>query len=261
MNIYVVDAFTKEPFKGNPAGVCLLEKPAKEIWMHNVAMEMNLSETAFLYPQKDGFHLRWFTPAVEVDLCGHATLGTSHILWETGVLDKNRQARYNTRSGLLTASYNNGFIEMDFPATPATEIEKIAGLTKALGADSQYIGKNACDYLVLLNSEQTVKNMRPDFGMLKQITDRGVIVTAQSDSREFDFVSRFFAPAVGIDEDPVTGSAHCTLGPFWAERLGKNALTALQASQRSGIVNVTVNSERVILGGHAVTVMKSELLR
>ena len=260
MNIYQVDAFTKEPFKGNPAGVCLLEKPADEKWMQNIALEMNLSETAFLYPHNDGFNLRWFTPAVEVDLCGHATLASSHILLETGVLDKNQQARFYTKSGLLTASYKDDLIEMDFPATPGKAIDEIPNLAKALGAKIKYVCKNAYDLLVLVDSEQTVKEMNPNFGLLKKITERGVIVTAQSDSTEFDFVSRFFAPAAGIDEDPVTGSAHCTLGPFWAEELGKNSFTALQASKRSGIVQVTVKEDRVILGGYAVTVFKAELL-
>ena len=257
--IYQVDAFTSEPFKGNPAAVCVLEKTVDEQWMRNVALEMNLSETAFLIPQKDGYSLRWFTPAVEVDLCGHATLAASHVLYETGVLAAGEPAVFYTKSGRLTAAKKGGQIELDFPATPAREIEYSAELVAAIGAEIVWIGKNDYDYLVQVRDEETVKQLFPDFGLLKKLTERGVIVTSASTTDEFDFVSRFFAPAAGIEEDPVTGSAHCTLGPFWAEQMGKIKFTAFQASKRGGIIHVHVKDNRIALGGTAVTVLKGEL--
>jgi PhzF family phenazine biosynthesis protein len=257
--IYQVDSFTSKAFKGNPAAVCILKDAAEKVWMQNVAMEMNLSETAFLYPYKDGFNLRWFTPAVEVDLCGHATLACSYVLWETGVLNPTQQARFYTKSGLLTASKKGQMIEMDFPATPAKDIANVPGLAETLGTKVDYVGKNDYDYVALVDSEETLKNLSPDFGRLEKITERGVIVTSLSDSKGYDFVSRFFAPAAGINEDPVTGSAFCTLGPFWEKRLGKKKFIAYQASKRGGTVFVHVKDNRVVLGGRAVTVLKGEL--
>ncbi len=255
-----VDAFTDKPFSGNPAAVCILPKPADETWMQNVATEMNLSETAFLYPQDDGFNLRWFTPAAEVDLCGHATLASAHVLWEMEHLPPDTQARFFTRSGLLTAQRSGDWIEMDFPAEPETEVKAPAELVTALGITPQYVGKNRFDYLVEVDSEKTVQDVQPDFTLLKTVTCRGVIVTSRADSPTFDFVSRFFAPGVGIDEDPVTGSAHCCLGPFWNTRLEKNSFTAYQASPRGGVVQVRVAGDRVKLGGQAVTVLRGELV-
>ena len=257
--IIQVDAFTNKPFSGNPAAVCVMPKPADETWMQNVATEMNLSETAFLYPQDDGYNLRWFTPAAEVDLCGHATLASAHVLWETGHLSPEAEARFYTKSGLLTAQRKGDWIKMDFPAEPATETPAPPNLADALGVKPVYVGKNRFDYLVEVNSEKTIRTLQPDFTLLKTITSRGVMVTSRATTPGYDFVSRFFAPGVGIDEDPVTGSAHCCLGPFWQARLEKDDFTAYQASPRGGVVRVRLEGNRVKLGGQAVTVLRGEL--
>ena len=256
-----VDAFTNKPFSGNPAAVCVLPQPVPDEWMRNVAREMNLSETAFLTPQDGGFQLRWFTPAVEVDLCGHATVASAHVLWEDGHLPANRQARFHTRSGLLLADRRGDWIELDFPAKVVAPAPAPAELLPALGvARAVFVGKNVFDYLVEVDSEETLKALSPDHSTLRKVPVRGVIVTARSDSGEFDFVSRFFAPGAGVDEDPVSGSAHCALGPYWSERLGKSELTAFQASARGGVVRVKLAGDRVLLGGQAVTVMTADLL-
>jgi len=261
IRIVQVDAFTNRPFAGNPAAVCVLPHAPEEQWMRDVAREMNLSETAFLVPRDDGFHLRWFTPAVEVDLCGHATLASAHVLWEDGHLPEGRQARFHTRSGLLTADRRDGWIELDFPAKIARPAEAPAELLPALGiAAAKFVGKNAFDYLVEVDSEETLRALSPDHSTLRNVPVRGVIVTARSSTKEFDFVSRFFAPGSGIDEDPVTGSAHTALGPYWAGILGKSEFMAFQASARGGVVKVQVRGDRVLLGGQAVTVMAGDLL-
>jgi PhzF family phenazine biosynthesis protein len=256
---FKVDSFTATPFAGNPAGVCLLTEPRDERWMQAVAREMNLSETAFLLREKDGFRLRWFTPAVEVELCGHATLASAHILWEEGVLPPSDTSRFATRSGELRASRRGDLIELDFPTKPEQPAEPPENLLEACAVKPLYLGRNVFDYLLLLDSEEAVRAVTPDFALLGRVTVRGVIVTAPSARPEFDFVSRFFAPAVGVDEDPVTGSAHCCLGPFWAARLGKTELVGHQVSARGGVVNVRVAGDRVFLGGHAVTVLRGEL--
>lgn len=258
-NIYKVDSFTEKPFAGNPAGVCILPGPRDETWMQNVAREMNLSETAFLYRGKDGYELRWFTPAAEVELCGHATLASAHILWETGDLAPKAEARFQTKSGLLTAARRGGQIELDFPAKPEETAEAPDGLIEALGVEPRHIGRNAFDYLVEVESQEIVRDAAPDFARLKKIRARGVMITSAASSAGFDFVSRFFAPAVGIDEDPVTGSAHCCLGPYWGAKLGKTEMKAYQASARGGIVRVRLAGDRVMLGGHAVTILRGEL--
>lgn len=260
LTIYQVDAFTDKPFAGNPAAVCILPAPGEERWMRDVAREMNLSETAFLVRQDDGFSLRWFTPAVEVDLCGHATLASAHILWEAGYLKANQQARFHTRSGLLTAERQGDWIELDFPATPEEPATPPAELARALGASPKYVGKNRFDYLAELDSEETVRNLKPDITLLETIPSRGIIVTSRTAARNYDFVSRFFAPQSGVNEDPVTGSAHCCLGPFWSKRLGKDEFLAWQASARGGLVRVRLAGARVKLGGQAVTVLRGELL-
>ncbi|MEA3439975.1 MAG: PhzF family phenazine biosynthesis protein [Chloroflexota bacterium] len=257
--IYQVDAFTDQPFQGNPAAVCILPEPGDETWMQSVAREMNLSETAFLVQREDGFNLRWFTPSVEVDLCGHATLASAHILWEAGYLAHDEKAHFHTLSGLLTAEQKEEWIEMDFPSRPAVPFDPPAGLVEAIGAEPKFVGKNQYDYLVEVESEMVVRELRPDFGKLRQFGIRGVMVTSMASSREFDFVSRFYAPGAGIDEDPVTGSAHCCLGPFWSQRLGVDEMVAYQASARGGVVQVSVDGERVYLGGQAVTVMHGKL--
>jgi PhzF family phenazine biosynthesis protein len=260
LTIFQVDAFTTKPFAGNPAGVCVLSQPAEESWMQNVAREMNLSETAFLFREGDGFRLRWFTPAVEVDLCGHATLASAHILWEMGYARPDEKVSFQTRSGVLTAERRGDWVEMDFPAKPEEPAPEPAGLGQALGVKIQYLGRNQFDYLVEVTSKEIVGTLKPDFTLLGTLPIRGVIVTSLSSSREYDFVSRFFAPRVGVNEDPVTGSSHCCLGPFWANRLHKNELVAYQASPRGGVIRVRVMGPRVILGGQAVTVLRGELL-
>jgi PhzF family phenazine biosynthesis protein len=261
IRIVQVDAFTNRPFAGNPAAVCVLDAPRPDEWLRDVAREMNLSETAFLTPRDGDYNLRWLTPAVEVDLCGHATVASAHVLWQDGHLPEGRQARFHTRSGMLTADRRGEWIELDFPAKVATEIEAPEGMLRALGVErANFVGKNAFDYFVEIDSEQTLRGLSPDHSTLRKLPVRGIIVTARSTTPEFDFVSRFFAPGSGIDEDPVTGSAHTALGPYWAERLGKSELTAFQASARGGVVRVTLAGDRVLLGGQAVTVMTGELL-
>ncbi len=255
-----VDAFTDRAFSGNPAAVCLLEAERGAEWMQLVAAEMNLAETAFLVRRPDGFGLRWFTPSCEVDLCGHATLASAHALWENGQLAPDATARFHTRSGVLTAERRDGTIWLDFPATPAAPAPVPAELTDALGASPRYVGRTPFDYLVELESEPTVRALDPDLGRLARLPVRGVIVTAASIDPARQFVSRFFAPAAGIPEDPVTGSAHCALGPFWGERLGRMELVGYQASRRGGTVRVRLANERVHLGGQAVTVLRGELL-
>ena len=258
--IVQVDAFTAEAFRGNPAAVCLLPGERDPRWMQDVAREMNLAETAFVRPDTDGYGLRWFTPTLEVDLCGHATLAAAHVLWETGRLAPDAVARFDTRSGRLTAALRDGWIELDFPATPAEEAPSPAGLEEALGAVPRFVGRSRFDYLAELDSEAAVRELRPDFRRLSALGARGVIVTARSEHPDDDFVSRFFAPGAGIDEDPVTGSAHCALAPFWGARLGKNALAARQVSPRGGFLKVRLDGDRVRIAGQAVTVMTGELL-
>ncbi|HYS18411.1 MAG TPA: PhzF family phenazine biosynthesis protein [Candidatus Binatia bacterium] len=260
LRITQVDAFTDTPFAGNPAAVCLLPAARDEGWMQSVAREMNLSETAFLVRQGDGFALRWFTPAVEVALCGHATLASAHVLWEDGHLPAQQQARFHTKSGLLTGDRAGEWIELDFPAKREEPAPAPPGLAEALGVTPKYVGKNQFDYLVEVDREDTVRRLAPNHAALAALPVRGVIVTSRADSAAYDFVSRFFAPGAGVPEDPVTGSAHCALGPFWQARLGKSELTAYQASPRGGIVRVRVAGERVKLGGQAVTVLRGELL-
>ena len=255
-----VDAFTDRPFAGNPAAVCLLPAERETAWMQLVAREMNLAETAFLRRREDGFDLRWFTPGTEVDLCGHATLASAHALWEEGELAPDRVARFHTRSGLLTAERRDGLVWLDFPATPAIDGETPDGLVAALGVEPVSVGRTPFDYLAVLDTEAQVRALTPDLSLVGRMPVRGVIVTAPSAGDPHDFVSRFFAPAVGVPEDPVTGSAHCALGPYWAARLGRSDLRGYQASPRGGLVHVRVRGERVLLGGHAVTVARGTLL-
>ncbi|KAB2671462.1 MAG: PhzF family phenazine biosynthesis protein [Verrucomicrobia bacterium] len=256
-DVCVVDAFATERFRGNPAAVCVLAAPAPEEWMQQVAAELNLSETAHVISRADGgWDLRWFTPVAEVALCGHATLASAHALWEGGHLAAGEPARFHTRSGWLECTLRDGEISMDFPAKPAAAEPAPPGLAEALGTDLRWCGKSDHDWLVEVPHAATVRSIDPDFGALSQLAARGVIVTAASDLVGFDFVSRFFAPAVGIPEDPVTGSAHCTLGPFWAARLGRTRLQGLQTSRRGGTVAVEVVGSRVVLRGRAVTVWR-----
>ena len=256
LRITQVDAFTDRPFGGNPAAVCILNGPREDAWMQALAAEMNLSETAFLLRRPDGdFHLRWFTPAVEVALCGHATLASAHALWEQGYVHPEAACRFHTQSGLLTAQRRGDWIELDFPATVAEACEAAAGLAGALGAPPRWVGRNRFDYLVELADESAVRTLQPDHAALKKLPVRGVIVTARGEA-PYDFVSRFFAPGSGIEEDPVTGSAHCALGPYWQGALGKPEFLAFQASKRGGVVRVRLAGDRVLLGGQAVTVLE-----
>lgn len=257
---HLVDSFTSEPFRGNPAAVYLLQTWPSDSWLQAVAREMNQSETAFLVPTSDGYELRWFTPTVEVDLCGHATLASAHVLWSTGIVGESLSIPFSTRSGILTAKKNEGLIELDFPLLPEQETAAPAGLTEALGISPLYVAKSRHDLLVQVKTERDVRDAQVDYSRLAKIATRGVILTAQSSDPAFDFVSRFFAPAAGIDEDPVTGSAHCCLASFWQRRLNKNLFRAFQASARGGVVHVRVAGERAILGGRAVTIMRGELL-
>ena len=258
--LYLVDAFTDRPFSGNPAGVCLPDADRDHLWMQSVAMEMNQAETAFLRLRADGdWDLRWFTPVVEVDLCGHATLASAHVLWESKRAPATRPIRFHTKSGVLTCTAASGRIEMDFPAEPATQVEATAEEAFALGAEPTYVGHNRMDMLVVLDSAETLRQLTPDMALVAKIPVRGVIVTAKSDRAGCDFLSRFFGPQSGIAEDPVTGSSHCCLGPYWRDVLGKDDLVGYQASRRGGTVTVRCVGNRVILGGTAVTVVEGAL--
>ena len=257
--VFQVDAFTAKAFSGNPAAVCLLEEEAEEKWMQSIAAEMNHSETAFLVAQNDGFGLRWFTPTTEVDLCGHATLASAHVLWEKGRLAQNDTVRFHTRSGLLTAKLRDDWIELDFPSTPADSVEPPAGLSDLIGSVPKYVGRSRFDLLIELPDVEKLRELDPDFVGLSSLPVRGFIVTARSDISEYDFLSRFFAPATGVREDPVTGSAHCALAPYWAEKLGKTEMVGFQTSLRGGVVKVKYMGNRVKLFGQAITVMHGEL--
>jgi PhzF family phenazine biosynthesis protein len=259
MTVYQVDAFADRIFEGNPAGVCLLSGAADEAWMQNVAMEMNLSETAFLYPTEGGYNLRWFTPKAEVKLCGHATLASAHILRETGRLGEGGTAVFFTLSGKLSATCAGGAVTLDFPARECRPVDDAPAIERALGAPARFVGCNGMDYLAELESEAAVRGVEPDMGAIVRAGARGVIVTARASTPGFDFVSRFFAPAVGIPEDPVTGSAHCCLGPYWRDRLGKTVFSAYQASRRGGKLAVEARGDRVFIGGRAVTVFAAEM--
>ena len=258
--LYQVDAFTDRPFHGNPAAVCLLDAARDEDWMQSVAAEMNLAETAFVSPRDDGFDLRWFTPTCEVDLCGHATLASAHALWETKRLRAGTTARFHTRSGWLTADQRGGLIELDFPSLKTTaEPTAAPALAEALGAPVVWAGRSKGNLLARIEDAATLRQVVPDQGRIVKLPCQGVIITAAGDS-SYDFVSRYFTPQQGIDEDPVTGSAHCTLAPYWAGILGRDSLVGFQASARGGTVRVRVDGDRVRLGGHAVTILRGELL-
>ena len=258
--LFHVDAFTDRPFAGNPAAVCILPAWREDPWLQGVAREMNLSETAFLVKQPGHFDLRWFTPKVEVDLCGHATLASAHVLWQQGLAKPGEEIRFSTKSGILKAARQDDDIELDFPLKPEEPTQAPPGLLEALGVQPMYVGKNQFDYLVEVESEAVLRSMAPDFKLLVKVPVRGIIVTSRSSDPKFDFVSRFFAPAGGIDEDPVTGSAHCCLGEFWRKRSGKSEFMAYQASARGGVVKVRVTKDRALLGGKAMIVAQGELL-
>lgn len=259
-----VDAFADKPFAGNPAAVCILEEAREEKWMQLIAREMNLSETAFLVKRDGAYDLRWFTPAVEISLCGHATLASAHVLWEQGHLSSNEPARFYTKSGELTARRNNKdtWIEMDFPATtpvPDADFDREA-LESALGIKVKGVWRSRFDYMTEVECEDAVRSLQPDITKISRLQARGLIVTSHASGKDCDYVSRFFAPASGVNEDPVTGSAHCCLGPFWKERLGRDNLVGYQASARGGFVRTRCQADRVFLSGQAVTVLRGELV-
>lgn len=257
--LWQVDAFTNQPFAGNPAAVCLLDQEHEASWMQSVAAEMNLSETAFIRPGNEGFELRWFTPTVEVNLCGHATLASAFVLWEMGIAARERPIRFHTRSGLLTASHSEHLVSLDFPAISVEECDAPPELLEALRVEPRFVARTKFDRFLVADSAKTVRALQPDFKLLAQVAARGTIVTAPSDVPGVDFISRFFAPASGIDEDPVTGSAHCALAPYWGRQLGKDRMVGFQASSRGGTVFVEVQGDRVILGGQVALVLKGEL--
>jgi PhzF family phenazine biosynthesis protein len=276
--IVTVDAFTDARFSGNPAAVCILPRgKADEDWMQKVAREMNLAETAFLRSRDGGrrttpgvksFDLRWFTPVVEVDLCGHATLASAHVLWEEGHVARKERLHFHTRSGILKAERRveggEVWIELDFPSLPERPFEGSEdAVAQALATKPRHVGACGSDYLVEVESESVLRRLTPDMALVKGLPVRGVAVTslpsAPTKAKGYDFVSRFFAPSVGVDEDPVTGSAHCFLGPFWGRRLGKGEVAGYQASARGGTVRVRMRGDRVVLRGRAVTVMRGEM--
>jgi PhzF family phenazine biosynthesis protein len=263
-HLYHVDAFTEVPFKGNPAAVCIIEDDHSDQWMLQVSADMNLSETAFIRKQTDGYGLKWFTPKKEVSLCGHATLATAHILWEEGLINPTERIELHTLSGKLTANRNGKVILLDFPARKVSPIENSNSISLAIGDvptfTNIFITERGTIYLLEYDDEKIVRDLHPDFNELLKTDARSVIVTSRSSSTEYDFVSRYFAPAVGINEDPVTGSSHCCLAPYWAAKLGKVILTGYQASPRGGFVQCKYIGDRVQIGGKAVTISKGELI-
>lgn len=260
--LQIVDAFAERPFSGNPAAVCYLPQPAPVQWMQQVAAEMNLSETAFLLREGEAFRLRWFTPLAEVKLCGHATLASAHVLWSEGHLPEEQPARFQTLSGLLVAEKKGSLIQLDFPALAVSPNHhaSLAPLKAALGADPVELWQTEEDWLVILENQQAVRDLQPDFGRIRQLEPRGLIVTAPGGESGFDFVSRFFVPKLGIDEDPVTGSVHCALASLWRQKLGRATLRAYQASRRGGVLEIEHTGERVLLRGRALTTLRGQLL-
>jgi PhzF family phenazine biosynthesis protein len=261
MLIYQVDAFTDQPFKGNPAAVCILEKEMPELWMQNVAAEMNLSETSFVLPGKKESIIRFFTPAAEVPLCGHATLSTGHIFFETGIASKNEEIIFSSKAGKLIVRSSGSWIVMNFPSFKCEPFPVPAGIKDTLGVVPRELYNTGHGWkMALLNDEESVRSMKPDFGVLKESGYGDLIVTAPSDDKNFDFCVRCFAPALGINEDPVTGSAHCALAPFWKEKTGKSEMVSHQVSERGGILKVDVIGDRVEVSGQAITILKGTLL-
>ncbi len=259
VSLICIDAFADRPFSGNPAAVCLLDRPAEAQWMQQLAAEINLSETAFVRPEGDGFELRWFTPTVEVNLCGHATLASACALWELDRVESSQPIEFYTKSGTLVARRQGDWIELDFPAKMVRETDPPPALLAALSVAPTFVGSDGTDYLLEVESEAIVGQLQPNFRQLATLPVRGIIVTSRS-SPPYDFVSRFFAPGSGIDEDPVTGSAHCCLATFWQPRLNKSEFLAYQASPRGGTVRVKLVGDRVYLGGKAIPVWQGNLL-
>lgn len=261
--IYQVDSFTEEPFRGNPAGVCLLDEDAPESWMQAVAAEMNLSETAFVRRLADGFSIRYFTPVAEVPLCGHATLASAHILWEEGVVPESESISFESKAGPLAARIEGDWVLLDFPADPVEKTELPGGVAEVLGAEpkASYKSRSGFSLMFEFDSDETVRSLQPDTALMGKRGFKVVVVTAESLSPQYDFISRCFAPGLGVPEDPVTGAVHCSLGPFWSKRLGKGEVTGYQASRRGGVVRVRDRGERVEILGRTVTMIRGKLLR
>ena len=258
--IWVVDAFTGRAFAGNPAGVCISETALDESWMRRLASEMKHAETAFAFPHEGGYALRWFTPSAEVPLCGHATLATAHTIWQAGFRPKSERLRFQTKSGDLFATYlDDGWIELDFPRLDIAPLGETGDVKAALGASIIELRRYSIKLLAELESEKVLRRLKPDLSAIASLNAKGVIVTARAATKPYDFVSRYFAPALGVDEDPVTGSAHCALAPYWSEKLKKDSMLAYQASPRSGEMRVRLAGDRVCLAGQAVTVLEGEL--
>ena len=258
-SVVYVDAFTNRPFAGNPAAVCVLAQTCSDTWMQRLTQETNLPATVFVWPQEANYVIRWFTPSQELPLCGHGTLAAAHTLWTEGHVPAEQALTLHYQGGVLTAERKAEWISMDFPAIANTPAAAPAELLQGLGVEPRYVGKSSHSYLVELASEAAVRALTPDIALLAQLDIAKVIVTSRAASEGFDFISRFFAPAHGIAEDAVTGSAHCCLAPYWAERLGKTTMTGYQASARGGVVRVSMTGDRVTLGGQAVTVLRGEL--
>lgn len=258
--LFQVDAFTTEPFKGNPAAVCLLTSQKPEHWMQSLASEMNLSETAFLLPEGEGWQLRWFTPTAEVDLCGHATLASAMVLFSIQPVLREKPLRFQTHSGELLARWVADAIELDFPVMAFNRIRVDSQIEDALGFLPVEAVRSGNYFLFEAANESLIRSAQPDMVALKKLPMLEVIITAKSESVEFDFISRFFAPQLGIDEDPVTGSAHCLLAPYWADKLGQTTLKALQASQRGGTLNLQLADDRVRITGKAIIIFEADLL-
>ena len=257
--IFQIDAFTIEPFKGNPAAVCLLTEVMPVTWMQKIATEMNLSETAFLMKEEKGYHLRWFTPLMEVDLCGHATLASAFVLYYKDLVRINDLICFRSRSGELNASVADGWITLNFPAFEERPFLETERLGKILGIHPIEVVKSGENVIVELKSSKEIRQLKPDIIQLLKLPMHGLVVTARSDLPEFDFISRYFAPWAGINEDPVTGSAHACLGPYWEKRLKKKKMNAYQASTRGGVVKVETLGNRVLLSGQAVMIFEGEL--
>jgi PhzF family phenazine biosynthesis protein len=258
--IYQVDAFTDEPFRGNPAGVCIMNNEPSVKWMQNMAMEMNLSETAFVFPKAGKRTIRYYTPASEINLCGHATLSASHIMYEQGFASENEEIVFSSKVGDLTIKKEGSWITMNFPAYPLTRIDAVNEFTIVTGLHSAEVYEAGEGWtLALMKNEEEVRNAAPALATMKHSRFNDLIITAASDDPKFDFCVRCFAPGVGIDEDPVTGSAHCALAPFWSEKMGKKDFVSHQVSRREGILKVSLKGNRVDIYGQAVTVFKAEL--
>lgn len=257
--IFQVNAFSDQPFGGNPAAVCILDEAVSDSWMQNIAAQMNLSETAFIQPAQDALTLRWFTPLKEVDMCGHATLASAHCLWEQGIVSRQQAITFTTLSGDLGARLNNGLIELDFPCLKPEPITPPLALINTLGITPLYCGMFGEKHLFEIDNEAQLLALAPDFAALKQLPGRGVTITCRTPSAGLDFKSRYFAPWVGINEDPVNGSSHCALTPYWAQKLNKQQLTAYQASQRGGVLNLELTGNRVKIAGKAKTLLEGKL--